>query len=238
MDETNKTPQDPLQEPGQASKGSEGTTSKKEAKTYTEEEKQRAVSDALATAGRDAKALANQKADLDARQEAINAKQAEIDEQERQRDAAELEAARGNPELMRVYEDKKSQKRVSASIEAQRADIKKQRETLDHDKAEHEAEIKAAKETQREIVIWGVASAKNIDPVRLKNLSVKFNIESKEQVEALAEEIASGKAEPTEPLTPDSNVTSGGQGEPTKAQLEKMSMAQYAAYVAKRDAKK
>jgi len=213
-------------------------TSKKEAKTYTESEVKQRESDVLAAAGREAKTLADKEADLNARQEAINAKETKIDEQERQRDAAEFEAARGDPNLMKVYQDKQSQKRESAGIEAQKADIKRQQAEIDRSKAEHEAEIRAARDTMMEIKIFEIATKYKVDPVALKNL----NLPTVEQIEEVAKVMPKlppkGEGEPTEPPTPDSNVTSGGQGEPTPEQLEKMTMGQYAAYVAKRDAKK
>jgi len=236
MDETEDTKGLSSETPGQASKGGEGTTSKKEAKTYTESEVEKIKSDALAAAGRLDTDLANKKADLDARQEAINARQAEIDEQERQRDAAELAAAKGDPELMRVYQDKQSQKQASASIEAQKADIKRQQAEVDRSKAEHEAEIKAARETMLEVKIWQIATKHKVDPVALKNL----NLATAEQIEEVAKVMPKqpGEGETTEELSIDSGVTSGGQGEPTREQLEKMTVAQYAAWVAKRDEKK
>jgi len=233
---TQGTPSEEKAPPG----GSEEITPKKEAKTHTETDVNKAVQAALTKAGRDDKALANQKAGLDARQEAIDAQQVEIDEAERQRDAAELAAAKGDPELLRVYQDKQDQKREVAGITTQKADIKKQREALDRDKAEHEGEITAARDTMMEIKVFEIATKYKVDPVALKNL----NLPTVEQIEEVAKVMSKlppkgeGEDEDTEPLTPDSAVTSGGQGEPTQEQLEKMSMGQYAAYVAKRDAKK
>jgi DNA repair exonuclease SbcCD ATPase subunit len=216
-DETKETTQDTSPEKETPSGGKPGTTSEPEAKTYTEEEKQKAISDALAKAGREAKALADKEAALNARQEAIDAKQAEIDEAERRKEAAEFEAAKGDPELLRAYQDKQASKKELADILKQKADLKKEREVLDRDKADHEAEINEAKEAQHEILVWQVASDKGIDPVRLKNLSVKFKIEGKEQLEELADEIASGKPETPNPLKVDSGVTTGG-GEKSEEQ--------------------
>ena len=228
---TQGTPSEKEAPPG----GSEETTPKKEAKTHTDAEVNKAVQVALTKAGRDDKLLTDKEAALNAQQEAINARQAEIDEAERQRDAAELAAAKGDPELLRVYQDKQVQKREVAGITTQKGDLKKEREALDRDKAEHEAEIKAARETMLEVKVWQIATKYKVDPVALKNL----NLPTAEQIEEVAKVMPKlGEAEATEELTPDSNVTSGGQGEPTQEQLEKYSMAQYAAYVAKRDAKK
>ena len=228
---TQGTPSEEEAPPG----GSEETTPKKEAKTHTEKDVEKAVQIALTKAGRDDKKLTDKEAALNARQEAINAKQAEIDEAERQRDAAELAAAKGDPELLKVYQDKQVQKREVAGITAQTADLKRQQAEIDRQKAENEAEVTAARETMLEIKVFQIATKYKVDPVALKNL----NLPTAEQIEEVAKVMPKlSEAEATEPLTPDSNVTSGGQGEPTQEQLEKYSMAQYAAYVAKRDAKK
>jgi len=236
-DETNETKQDISPEKETPSVDELGTTPKKEAKTYTEGEVKKQVSDALAAAGRDAKALADKEAGLNAQQGAINARQAEIDEQERQRDAAELEAARGDPDRLRVYQDRQSQKRESAGIEAQKADIKKQQADIDRQKTEHAAEIQAAQDAMLEIKIWQIATKYKVDPVALKNLNLPTVEQIEEVAKVMPKQLGEGEAEATA-LTPDSAVTSGGQGEPTQEQLEKMPMGQYAAYVAKRDAKK
>lgn len=210
MGEIDKTAQGTPSEKEAPPGGSEENTPKKEAKTHTEAEVNKAVQVALTKAGRDDKTLSNQKADLDARQEAINARQVEIDEAERQRDASELVAAKGDPELLRVYQDKQSQKREVAGITTQKADIKRQQAELDRSKAEHEAEITAARDTMLEVKVWQIATKYKVDPVALKNL----NLPTVEQIEEVAKVMPKqpGEAEtPEEPLTPDSGVTSGNR---------------------------
>ena len=198
MDETKDTKGLSSETPGQASKGGEGNTSDTEARTYTEEEKRNAISNALAKAGRIATAIEKREATVKAREDAIKAEQ-------EKRDAAELAEAQNDPDKLAVYQSK----------QAERQRTKKQDErdaAQDKREAEHEAEINAAREAQKEIVVWQVASAKGIDPERLKNLAEKFNLEGKEQIEELAEEIASGKPDATKKkITPDSLVTSGGK---------------------------
>lgn len=207
-DETKEIKQDSSQVTEDTSGGSKGSTSETKAKTYTEEEVQKVIkkaeSDALSKAGRTATAL-------EKREAAIKAKEDAIAEQERQKDAAELEEAKTDPDKMAVYRAKQTRKQ-------QETDLKKERAELDRDKADHEAEITAVREAQKEITIWQVASAKNIDPMRLKTLSDKFNIEGKENLEELAAEIASGKPEPTTETKVDSGVTSGGIGEKSEEQ--------------------
>jgi len=205
MDEIKGTQQNSPQDKGKASEGSEETTPKAEAKTYTDQEieeiKAKAAQNARVAAGRDAKSLEQREAAVKAREDANKA------EQER-RDAAELAEAQKDPDKLAVYQ----------SEQAARQRTKKQDErdaAQDKREAEHEAEVKAAREAQKEITIWQIASAKGVDPVRLKALSEKFNIEGKEQLEELAGEIASGKPQdetPEKKSTPDSLVTSGNKG--------------------------
>jgi len=89
--------------------------------------------------------------------------------------------------------------------------LAQERAQLERDKAEHAAEIQAAREAQKEIIVWQVASAKGIDPMRLKTLSDKFSIEGKEKLEELADEIGSGKTDPQ--IEVDTGMTTGSPGE-------------------------
>ena len=198
MDETKDTKGLSSETPGQASKGSEGNTPEKEAKTYNQDEVNKAVSDALAKAGRTDKNLTGRETAIKAREDAIKA------EQER-RDAAELAEVQKDPDKLAEYQSKQ--------VERQRTKKQDERDAAqDKREAEYDGKIQAAEEAQKEITIWQVASAKNIDPVRLKTLSEKFNVEGKEKLEALADEIASGTAEsPEKKLKVDSGVTSGGK---------------------------
>jgi hypothetical protein len=195
MDETTKTKQDNSSGKETPSAGKPGTTSKDtEPQTFTEDQATKMVSDALAKAGRDAKTLTDREAAVKAQEDANKA------EQER-KDAAELAKVQGDPDKLAAYQAKKA--------EADRAkDLTEGEANLARDKADHEAELTASRETQKEITIFEIASAKSIDPVRLKNLSEKFNVEGKEKLEELAGEIASGKE--TDPdFNPDSGLTKG-----------------------------
>ena len=214
MDEIKETQKNSPQSPGKASEGSEETTPKADAKTYTEKDVEKAVQVALTKAGRDDKTLTDKEATLNAQQESINARQAEIDDAERQRDAAELAAAKGDPELLKVYQDKQVQKREVAGITAQKADLKKEREALDRSKAEHEAENKAARETQLEIEIWKIAEAEGVDPVELKDTMKDLNLTTVEQAKSVAKRLNKKPEDGTteKKKAPDSLVTSGGKG--------------------------
>jgi len=187
MDETKKPTQDVSPAKETPSGGKPGTTSKEEPLTYTQEQAQKMVNDALSQAGRDAKSLEQKANDIKAREEAIRAK-------EEAEEAAKIEALKDDPDKLAEYQERQS--------------VKKEREQLERDKAEHAAEIQAARETQKEVTIWQVASDKSIDPVRLKKLSEKFGIEGKEKLEELADEIGSGKT--NQQIEVDSGVTTGG----------------------------
>lgn len=213
MDEPKGNPQDSLQKPGQASGGTEGTTPK-EAKTYTEQEVEKAKNDALAAAGRDAKSLETKEAAINAREEAIKAEEAKIDEIRRQRDVEELAEARGDPDKLAAYQAKKGREQEDTDLKAQRSAIKKDREQLDRDKAEHEAEIKAARETQLEIELWKIAEAEGVDPVELKDMMKDLNLTTVEQAKVAAKRLNKKPVDGTaKSLIPVSGVTSGGTGE-------------------------
>ena len=200
MDETKDTKGLSSETPGQASKGDEGNTSETEPQTYTKEQIDgivaKAKSDALATAGRTATALEKREATVKAREDANKA------EQER-RDAAELAEAEKDPDKLAAYQSRQTERQRAKSLDEREANIARS-------EAEHGAEITAAKEAQKEITIWEVASAKSIDPMRLKTLSEKFNVEGKEKLEEMAEEIASKKGETDKGITVDSGLTKGG----------------------------
>lgn len=182
MDETKETKQDV-----KTSAGEGGTTSQDKPQTYNQEQVNKAVSDALAKAGRTDKVFSKREAGLKAREDAIA-------EKERQREAAELEEAKKDPDKLAEYQARKS--------------IADERAELERSKAEHEAEIIAAREAQKEITIWQVASAKNVDPERLKELSEELGLEGKERLERLADEMT---AKTGTTIEPDSGITTGAK---------------------------
>jgi hypothetical protein len=147
-DETNKTNQGTPPEKGQPPEGQEGSTSIT-ARTYTEEEYKKAVSDALAKAGRDAKSLELRETklkDIETREQALKARE------EESRNNADIDTITEN------YQDG--------------------------------------------------------DPDKLKALSKKLNLMTKEQIEAAAEIIFSKKTgdigQKTEGFKADSGMTKGG----------------------------
>lgn len=203
MDETKKSPQDKSSPGGgQPSGENKGNTPEETTpQTYTQEQLDKAItkgkSDALAEAGRTDKTLTTRETAVKAREDAAKT------EQDR-KDAADLLEAQKDPDKLAAYQTKKAEEgreRTLAGREA--AQTKKE--------ADYAARITASEETQREIVIHDIATAKGVDPMRLKELSTKFNIDGKEKLEELAEEIASGKPKEGDPnFEADNALTKGG----------------------------
>lgn len=190
---------------GTAQDTSGGTkeTSGGEPETLTREEAQKQTSDALAAAGRDAKSLDVRGKSLDAREEALKAEQAKITQWQTERDEAEEESLKDDPEGLKFLR----KKQALATKEKKFSD---DRATLERDEAEHKARLDAAEETEREIVIWEIAQKLGIDASKLKELSTDLNLQTKEQIERAAKEMAAGKAPPKTPLTLDTGKTGGG----------------------------
>jgi len=184
-DETKETQKDSLPQ-GKAPVGSEGTTPKVEPQTYTQDQLSAAVQNALIKAGRDAKSF-------ELKGQSLTERETKLKAWEEQQEHAQLEAIKNNPEALDLHKQKKT--------------LKEERAALEKEKLEHAEEIRIARETKREIEIWEVAQAKGVDPVKLKTLSTKFNIEGKERLEELAGEVISGK--PQEPKEPSQHIDSG-----------------------------
>jgi len=218
-------------------------TPKKEAKThYTDEEVKQLIQEDRVARGRDAKTLTDWEASLKTQQAEIDDTRTEIAKIQEQIDQAELEAARGDPARLKELQAKKSYKTLLADLETKKKELQKDRAVFDHDKAEQAETVRAVQETQLEVALWKIGAKYKVDPVILKDTIKDLKLTTVEQAEALAKRLSGTAGErPPEGETefnPITGVTVGGQGEPTQEQLEKMSMAQYAAYVAKRDAKK
>lgn len=180
MGEINETDKGTPSEVKAPPSGEKETTPKEpEPQTHTQTQVNKAVHLALSQAGRTATAL-------EARETTVKAREDAAKEAQDRKDAAELVEAQKDPDKLAAYQSEQAQRqRTKKQDDRDAAQTKRE--------AEHEAEIQAAKETQREIVIFEIATAKGVDPVRLKNLSTKLNIEGKENLEELAAEIASGK---------------------------------------------
>mgnify|MGYP000337451006 CR=1 FL=1 len=214
---------------GQPSPGETQETSQT-AKTYTQEEVDKAINDALAAKGRDAKRLSEWEASLKSQQLEIEATKADIAEMQRRMDEAELEAARYDPDKLKEYQARKSIKDQMAELEKARKDLKRQQDELARSKAEHEAEVEAARKATLEIKLWEIAARYEVDPSLLKDL----NPQTEEQAEKIAKRLSGltkkPEGEKAKEFIPDSGVTIGAGGTPTTEQLDKMTPEQYAAW--------
>jgi len=197
--ENQKDPSGAAQDPSGGTKGTPGG----EPETFNKETQAKAVSDALATAGRDAKALDVRGKGLEARETALKAEKDKIAQWQTARDAEELEAAGGDQEALTQIQRKKA-------LRDKENKLSEERSTLEKDKLEHKAKIEAAEETEREIVIWEIAQKQGVDASKLKELCTELNLQTKEQIERVAKEMGEGKAPPKLPLTPDPGETRGG----------------------------
>jgi len=233
MDGTEKQ-KDTLQaEPGQSSTvENQGTSEEKKAKTYTEQEKEKIVNDALAAAGRTAKQLSEMEARLKSQEEAIKAQMEAVAEFNRRKEEAELEEARSDPSKMREYQRRQAEKKQLADLETQKQELQKQRDEIARSKAEHEAEVKAARDTLMEVKLWQIGAKYGISPMALKEL----NLPTVEQVEAVAKRLGAVKpnTESTKSFAPDSGVTSGKLGALAPEQFEKLPISEKAKYLTKK----
>ena len=190
---------------GQTSSSKKGSTSGGEPETFTKEQQDKAVSDALSKAGRDAKSLEERGKTLDARDEALKAREAKQKAWEDERDAEEAEAAKSDPERLKAYQDRKSLKTERAKLEEDRA-------TFERDKLQHAELIKAATETEKEIAIWEIAIDYGLDAIELKGRCEELEAETREQMELVAfkKKREEGESPQTSLRHVDSGKTIGG----------------------------
>lgn len=195
MDGT-KDPKDSSGATQDPSAGGGGTP--KTPETFTKEQVQKSVSDALSGAGRDTKALEIREKELDARQQAVQSREADLAKWQKERDDVELEAAKDNPDLYDAI-------KLRRATKADQTKLAEDRVNLERDKAQHAAELEAAGATQREISIWEIASKQNVDASALKELSDDLNLQTTEQIERVARTMT-----PSQAITSVTGVTLGG----------------------------
>jgi len=200
MGETDKDAQGNPLVTGQSPGAGAGSTPEPETPTLTEAQAKaqtaKEVQAALTAAGRTAKQLEQKEA-------ANKAQEAELDARQKALDDAELEAVKGDPDLETQYRNKKKLQ------DAQKA-LAEDKRKFEQEKTQHQADIDAANATKKEITIWEIAQKHGVDANALKEL----NLETPEQIEAVAKAMATGKpatppgGEP--PSEPDSLKTKGG----------------------------
>jgi len=225
--------------PGESSGGTKGT-SKDKGKVFTDAQIAKIKSDAAAEAGRQRKAAEQER---DSLKQDLQSTTSRLDALEREQDESRLAEARGDPDQLRAYQKEQELKKLERQVTELQNDLtrregqlKEERTQLDKDRGVVSIAYIAAKhglETE-ELESLGIS-----DPDTLEKVAEKLAT-AKPKEPGTGEEGGEGGEETTpggEEFTPDSGVTTGG-GEPTREQLEKMSMGQYAAYVTKRDEKK
>ena len=186
-----------------ASKGKQETS--KETQTFTKESQAKAVSDALATAGRTAKAIKTREDVLQTKEQRIKDSETKAETKQKERDEAELEAAEGD-------KDERSRIKRKQALRIGELTLKQEREKFESEKAEQQVGIDAAKATQAEIKVFDIATKYGLNADILKDLST-----DPEQLEKIAKAMST-----KEGTGPDPQRTLGG-GETTEQQrLDKL----------------
>ena len=171
MDETDKATQDAK------TSGSKATiTSGGKEKTYTEREVTKMVSDMKAAAGREQKKLADQ---IEAARQDGEKANNRLNELQKQIDEAELDKARDDPELLKLYQRKRETEDKVKDIESRERDLAKREAQLESDK-------KAIAEANVEAMVVEVALKYGLSIETLENLGIT----DREQLDKVAERIA------------------------------------------------
>ncbi len=193
---------------GQASGETPGTTPQTPA-THSEAEMQKAVSDALAEAGRKHKAeLTLVTSERDTLKGQITTKDSELEDVAEERKGLQSQIddlTSDDPEKFNLVTKEKD-------LRGRESTLKAEKRTLEADKLTQQATVKQASDTLREVAIWEIATEyEGGDPVKLKELCDKFELSSREKIQDAAEALWTKKPAPaTPPVSSDSGLTSGG----------------------------
>lgn len=205
MDEIKDPAQDTSHLEDSSEKGKESTS--KDTKTYTKESEEKAVSDALSVAGRDAKSITEKSAEVERILTAAQTTQANLQaEQERWqsgRDEADREAVRQDPEALKSLEERIKQRNEATKLAKERTD-------LDTDKGKHQESVKADLEQirifNRTQLAAEVAVAKGVSLDSILKLTKE---DSRKAMEDTAELLP--KSKEATALKTDSGITIGGK---------------------------
>jgi len=146
-----------------------------EPETYTKEQLDMAIHQALSQAGRDAKSIEVTRQALAQQKEALDKQLSEVQQWREEQDKAFLEANKDNPQAIDWYQKNKE-------LQKQMADFNKR-------KLEYDADIQLAKDTKFEVTVWGIADKHKVNPDKLKELAIQFNLTTDEQINSLAENL-------------------------------------------------
>lgn len=217
MGETDNNVQDPASVKGDSSTSEDNTPTLTE--TQAKERETKAVSDALAAAGRTATKLTQRETAVKVQEDSFKTRQDELDARDRELTTRDERGFEGNAEAITGVQARQQ-------LRADQRKLADDQRKLDQDKLTHQADIDAANATKKEITIWEIAQKYGVDANALKEL----NLDTPEQIESVAKAMSAGKApkKPGEKETkePDSGKTKGG-GEPSdeaklKARFPKM----------------
>ena len=171
------------------------------AKAYQESEVQKIVNDRLAQAGRDAKTLEAQKADLAARETAHQ-------QWLREKDEEEYEKARGNPEALTSLQRERE-------VRAAKKEFDEAKAAFEREKLEHQVELDTARALTKERKIAELAQKYQVDTQTLKDLDL--DIEHTEKVAQKMTKLSPEELAPViqakEAKKRDSGITIGGTGD-------------------------
>jgi len=213
MGETEVTTKDTLPAGGQSSGGKEGSTSKQAPETYTREQMQKFVSDALSEQGRKHKAELEPivkerdgfKSQVEANTSDLEDNKAEVERLQTRVD----DLASDDPDRFNAIKELKAAREERKQLQAEKR-------SLDADKQTHAERIKKADEVERDVAILGIAEEyEGVDAAKLTALCTTLNLKSEEQIRQAADTIWARKGTmPESPATPSmkpySGVTSGG----------------------------
>lgn len=209
MGET-KEPQQGIPPQGPPPVKGTGTTPEK-AKTYTEEDLQKVVQAALTQAGRDAKSLTQKERELATRTKTIEQQERELTQWRQQKEQAELEQARSDPNLLSAYQAKQMIREKEtqivqerARLESERAQMNDQMAELNKMVAEHTANTLAPGTTLTAEELMELSDSK---PERMRTLARKFPKQG---------------ASTAPPSRPDSGMTLGAKGTLSAEDVRKM----------------
>ena len=210
------------------------TTPPSEPKPYTQAQIDKLVNDGKAEAGREAKAAKDAAGRADtavkSAQQRAEAAEAALTKFQEDRDRADFEAAKDDPDLLASYRSK-------TALREREAANRREKQELDASKAQHAADLEEVKQWKVEKTAADIVKRPEyagVDPALLVTLTDG----SPEKMEALAKVMAGTKPKPapkTPELPPDPGITEGGAGSPSIEQGDSMTDDQYMAMAKKRD---
>jgi hypothetical protein len=192
------------------------TTETPKTVTITKEEHEKAVREARTAALADVGRLRKESENA---VKAAQAAQLRIDKLLKEQEAAELEAASGNPEQLSAVQERQKRRRAESELESAKQQLDSANEKIKQIETEKS-------QTVLEQLVTKLAAKYNVSADRLSKLA-KHTDGSQEEIEDLAKELP--KIQTPQPLKTDSNLGNGGASDVlTNEQIEKMSAEEYA----------